>query len=184
MARDLNVRLRSGWFSERSACYLAAGRPSSPRTPGSAPSCRPARVCFAFRTADEAVAAIEAIEADYERHSRAAREIAEQYFRAELVLARLLGGPRACDASAARRERGRLRSLERGVNLGIVEAHERGIVTSASLMVRQPAAGGGSTRRAARLPRLDVGLHVDLGEWFFDDGRWHARVRAGRPRRR
>ena len=45
---------------------------------------------FAFRTADEAVAAIESIEADYERHSRAAREIAEHYFRAETVLTRLL----------------------------------------------------------------------------------------------
>jgi len=64
--------------------------------------------------------------------------------------------------------------LSAGVNLGIVEAHEQGIVTSASLMVRQPAAGA-AARSAARLPRLDVGLHIDLGEWFFADDQWHAR---------
>jgi hypothetical protein len=45
---------------------------------------------FAFNTADEALAAFEAIESDYERHSRAAREIAEEYFRAEKVLAQML----------------------------------------------------------------------------------------------
>jgi chitin disaccharide deacetylase len=64
--------------------------------------------------------------------------------------------------------------LSSGVNLGIVEAHERGIVTSASLMVRQSAAGA-AARDAASLPRLDVGLHIDLGEWFFADGEWHPR---------
>jgi predicted glycoside hydrolase/deacetylase ChbG (UPF0249 family) len=58
-----------------------------------------------------------------------------------------------------------------GVNRGIVEAHERGIVTSASLMVRWPAA-----REAAAyvrdVGRLGLGLHVDLGEWVFRGGRW------------
>ena len=61
--------------------------------------------------------------------------------------------------------------LSPGVNAGIIEAHLRGIVTSASLMVRQPAA-----REAARLarahPGLSVGLHLDLCEWQYRDGVW------------
>jgi len=58
-----------------------------------------------------------------------------------------------------------------GVNRGILRAHREGIVTSASLMVRWPAA-----EHAARSAgRLDLGLHVDLGEWVFHEGQWHAR---------
>src|SRR5919201_1887636 len=60
-----------------------------------------------------------------------------------------------------------------GVNRGIIEAHERGIVTSASLMVRWPAA----TEAAAYArdhPELSLGLHLDLGEWAYRDGEWIA----------
>ena len=60
------------------------------------------------------------------------------------------------------------------VNRGVIEAHERGIVTSASLMVRWPAAVEAATYARAR-PQLSVGLHVDLGEWTFRDGAWAAR---------
>jgi adenylyl-sulfate kinase len=66
--------------------------------------------------------------------------------------------------------------LSRGINEGVARAHERGILTSASLMVR-----GGAARDAAayarRTPSLSVGLHVDLGEWVFRDGRWRERYR-------
>ena len=58
-----------------------------------------------------------------------------------------------------------------GINAGIVEAHERGIVTSASLMVRWPAAGE-AAELARSHPRLGVGLHLDLGEWAYRDGSW------------
>jgi predicted glycoside hydrolase/deacetylase ChbG (UPF0249 family) len=64
--------------------------------------------------------------------------------------------------------------LSVGVNSGIVEAHRRGIVTSASLMVRSPAAIDAAARAAAN-PELAVGLHIDLGEWFYADGTWPAR---------
>src|SRR5260370_3831130 len=58
-----------------------------------------------------------------------------------------------------------------GVNRGIIEAHERGIVTSASLMVRWPAAAEAAAY--ARLhPRLSVGLHLDFGEWVCRGGGW------------
>ena len=90
VARDLNVRLRSGWFSERSACYLAAGRPVITQDTGFGTRLPTGEGLFAFRTTDEALAAFDAVATDWERHSRAARAIAEEYFRAETVLARLM----------------------------------------------------------------------------------------------
>ena len=90
VARDLNVRLRSGWFSERSACYLAAGRPVITQDTGFGNVLPTGEGLFAFNTMEEILAAFEAINSDYERHSRAAREIAEEYFRAETVLAKVL----------------------------------------------------------------------------------------------
>src|SRR5215210_4893477 len=63
--------------------------------------------------------------------------------------------------------------LSDGVNHGILRAHDEGIVTSASLMVRQPAASA-AAGEARRRPRLSVGLHLDLGEWAFRDGGWSA----------
>ncbi len=90
VARDLNVRLRSGWFSERSACYLAAGRPVITQDTGFRTVLPVGEGLFAFDTMDEIVEAFDAINSDYERHSRAARDIAEQYFRAETVMAKLL----------------------------------------------------------------------------------------------
>ena len=90
VARDLNVRLQSGWFSERSACYLAAGRPVITQDTGFGAVLPTGEGLFAFRTSDEAVAAIEEVESDYERHSRAASAIAQEYFRAETVLAKLM----------------------------------------------------------------------------------------------
>jgi predicted glycoside hydrolase/deacetylase ChbG (UPF0249 family) len=59
----------------------------------------------------------------------------------------------------------------RGVNRGIIAARERGIVTSASLMVRWPAAAEAADH-ARRDPGLSVGLHLDLGEWICRDGKW------------
>ena len=61
-----------------------------------------------------------------------------------------------------------------GVNRGIITAHEQGIVTSASLMVRWPAAREAAAYARAH-PELSLGLHVDLGEWACRDGSWVAR---------
>ena len=90
VARDLNVRLRSGWFSERSACYLAAGRPVITQDTGFGTVLPTGAGLFAFNTMDDVLAAFDAVNSNYARHSRAAREIAEEYFRAETVLAKLL----------------------------------------------------------------------------------------------
>jgi predicted glycoside hydrolase/deacetylase ChbG (UPF0249 family) len=61
--------------------------------------------------------------------------------------------------------------LSAAVNEGIFASHERGIVTSASLMVRQGAARAAAELAAAH-PELAVGLHVDLGEWIYERGEW------------
>jgi predicted glycoside hydrolase/deacetylase ChbG (UPF0249 family) len=58
-----------------------------------------------------------------------------------------------------------------GVNEGVAACHERGILTSASLMVRWPAASDAAAYAHAQ-PRLSVGLHVDLSEWTVSDGTW------------
>jgi hypothetical protein len=90
VAKDMVARTRSGWFSERSACYLAAGRPVVTEDTGFGRVLPTGEGLFAFSTMEEAVEAIETVRHDYPRHSRAAREIAREYFRAETVLDRLL----------------------------------------------------------------------------------------------
>jgi hypothetical protein len=90
VAKDQNVRLRSGWFSDRSACYLAAGRPVITQNTGFGACLPTGEGLFAFNTVDEILDAIDAVNADYDRHHRAARAIAEEYFSAETVLTRLL----------------------------------------------------------------------------------------------
>lgn len=90
VAKDQNVRLRSGWFSERSACYLAAGRPVITQDTGFGTVLPTGEGLFAFNTMEDILTAFEAVQADYARHSRAARRIAEEYFRAETVLARVI----------------------------------------------------------------------------------------------
>ena len=58
-----------------------------------------------------------------------------------------------------------------GINAGVLHAHVKGIVTSASLMVRYPDAAGAAAAVLER-PGLSVGLHLDLGEWRYLDGYW------------
>src|SRR2546430_16510979 len=58
-----------------------------------------------------------------------------------------------------------------GVNRGIIHAHDHGIVTSASLMVRRPAAAEAVAYWQDR-PSLSLGLHIDLGEWVFRNECW------------
>jgi hypothetical protein len=90
VAKDQNVRLRSGWFSERSACYLAAGRPVITQDTGFGKILPTGEGLFAFNTMDEILAAFDAIHSNYEKHSRAAKEMAQEYFRAETVLEKVM----------------------------------------------------------------------------------------------
>ncbi len=85
VAKDQNIRLRSGWFSDRSACYLAAGRPVITQETGFSKILPTGRGLFSFRTMEEILSAIDAIASDYQGNCRAAREIAAEYFAAERV---------------------------------------------------------------------------------------------------
>jgi hypothetical protein len=90
VARDQYVRPYTGWFSDRSASYLAAGRPVITQETGFSKTLPTGRGLFGFRDLNDVLAAVDAIESDYEAHSRAALEIAREYFAAEKVLASLL----------------------------------------------------------------------------------------------
>ena len=90
VAKDQNVRLRSGWFSDRAVTYLAAGRPVVTQDTAFSNALPTGEGLFGFSTMEQAVAAIQAINADYERHARAARKIARDCFSHEVVLTELL----------------------------------------------------------------------------------------------
>jgi hypothetical protein len=90
VAKDQNVRLRTGWFSDRSATYLASGRPVVTQETGFSNIFPTGEGLFGFLTMEEAREAIKAISADYTRHSRGALAIAHEYFSHEVVLKRLL----------------------------------------------------------------------------------------------
>ena len=90
VAKHAYVQGQPGWFSERSACYLASGRPVVVQDTGLAGVLPLGEGLLAFRTLEEAAAAIHAVEADPPRHARAARAIAEACFDSDRVLSRLL----------------------------------------------------------------------------------------------
>jgi hypothetical protein len=96
VAKEQYALTRSGWFSDRTVTYLASGRPAVVQDTGFGCALPTGEGLFAFSTPDEAVAGIEAIEADYGRHARAARQIAEEYLSTDRVLSRMLS-----DASLA-----------------------------------------------------------------------------------
>src|SRR5829696_4574130 len=89
-AKEQNVHFRTGWFSERSACYLAAGRPVVLQDTGFGNFLPTGDGLFAFHDSDEAAEAIQAVERDPRRHGRAAREIAREYLSYDVVLGDML----------------------------------------------------------------------------------------------
>jgi hypothetical protein len=89
-AKQVYVAMRSGWFSCRSACYLAAGRPVIVQDTGFGASLPVGRGIVVFEDGDGAAEAISAVENDYEQHARAARRIACEFFDASRVLGRML----------------------------------------------------------------------------------------------
>jgi hypothetical protein len=90
VAKDIYSRANSGWFSDRSACYLAAGRPVVTMRTGFGKFYPVGRGLFEFTTEEEALAGIDAIATDYPGHSRAARALAREYFAADRVIGALL----------------------------------------------------------------------------------------------
>jgi hypothetical protein len=90
VAKDQNVRLRSGWFSDRSTSYLSAGRPVINQETGFSNVYPTGKGLFAFSTMEELIAAVETINSDYEKHCRAAKDIAREYLSHDVVLGRML----------------------------------------------------------------------------------------------
>ena len=84
------VAMNTGFFSDRSAAYLAAGRPVILQDTGFSAHLPVGEGLFAFRTGDDAAGAVEAVRTDYDRHSRAARAIAAEYLDAGKVLGHFL----------------------------------------------------------------------------------------------
>ena len=89
-AKDQNIRLRSGWFSERSVQYLASGRPVITQETGFSKFLPTGKGLFGFKTMDDILAAVDAIESDYEGNCRAARAVAAEYFATEKVVGSLM----------------------------------------------------------------------------------------------
>jgi hypothetical protein len=90
VAKDIYVQPNSGWFSDRSACYLAAGRPVVTMRTGFSKFFPVGRGLFEYSSLEEALAGIDAIATDYAAHSRGARELAREYFASDRVLGALL----------------------------------------------------------------------------------------------
>ncbi len=90
VARDQYVRPRTGWFSDRSACYLASGRPVITQDTAFDKFVPTGEGLFKFSTIEEILAAVDEIESDYERHSAAAHSIAKDFFAAERVVGSLM----------------------------------------------------------------------------------------------
>jgi hypothetical protein len=90
VAKDQNIRFRTGWFSDRSATYLAAGRPVITQETGFSRILPTGTGLFAFSTIEEIIEAVQQINSDYETHCQAAFDIAREYFSHDVVLKRLL----------------------------------------------------------------------------------------------
>lgn len=90
VAKSMYVDTLSGWFSDRSACYLASGKPVLAQDTGFGGALPTGDGLLAFATFDDAVAGIEAILAHPEPHARAARALAEEHLAADRVITRLL----------------------------------------------------------------------------------------------
>jgi len=90
VSKDAVVRTRSGWFSDRSVCFLAAGKPVVTQETGFSTYIPTGEGLFSFSNVDEILAAFEAIAADYTKHARAAHDIAREYFAAEKLLGKML----------------------------------------------------------------------------------------------
>jgi hypothetical protein len=89
-AKPTCMKFQGGWVSDRTLCYLASGKPVVVQHTGTSSILPNGNGMFRFSTMEEAVGAFEAINADYERHCRAARELAEAHFDSRRVMERIL----------------------------------------------------------------------------------------------
>jgi glycosyltransferase involved in cell wall biosynthesis len=175
VAKDQNVRFRTGWFSDRSATYLAAARPVVTQDTGFGANLPTGEGLFAWTTVDEAAAALDAIASDWERHSRAAFEIARREFAHDVVLVPLLTES-GVELPRARRRGARDRGLRVMLvshrfppdALGGVERYTEklsesllALDKSVAVLTRRPDPG--ALRREVELRRSGLPVHVIAG---------------------
>ena len=89
-AQGIYVETQCGWFSDRTVRYLASGKPALVQNTGFSSNLPTGEGLIAYRTLDEAAAGVRSIVSDYQRHSQAARALAEEYFDSDRVLGRLV----------------------------------------------------------------------------------------------
>ncbi len=114
------VHLANAWISDRTLCYLASGKPAIVEDTGPSRILPEAEGLFRFRSLDDAVRALAAVESDYGRHARLARALAEEHFDAQKVAARVLE-----QALAWPRRRSRAGNAQRGTSIVPAEARRR-----------------------------------------------------------
>jgi hypothetical protein len=90
IAKSGYVASRCGWFSDRSLCYLASGRPVLAQETGFSDFIPTGEGLFAFESTEDVLLAIDELKANYIRHARAARAIAQEIFNSDAILSRLL----------------------------------------------------------------------------------------------
>jgi hypothetical protein len=90
VAKNMYVETSGGWFSDRSACYLASGKPVLAQDTGITSIYPTGAGLLTFSSLDEAATGVQEISSDYSRHARAARELAEEFFDSNKVLTALL----------------------------------------------------------------------------------------------
>jgi hypothetical protein len=90
VAKHTYVSTRSGWFSDRTECYLASGRPALVQDTGWTAHLPSGDGLLAFSNVEEAIDGIARITSDYDRHARHASEVARAHFDARVVLPALL----------------------------------------------------------------------------------------------
>jgi hypothetical protein len=147
IAKEGYVVSGCGWFGDRSACYLASGRPVLAQDTGLGESLPTGAGLFLFTTQEEALAAIEGLNRDYARHSRAARAIAEEYLDSDRVLGDLLQAVGAVSGRAHRRAQ------------DVEEAVLSAVLGSRVLAVRRRPSAYRSTA-----PIVELELELDRGE--------------------
>ena len=90
VAKGMYVQARTGWVSDRTACYLASGRPAVVQDTGLGDTLETGLGLLTFTTPEEAISAARTVHADWNRHARAARALAEERFDSDRVLGRVL----------------------------------------------------------------------------------------------
>jgi hypothetical protein len=90
VAKHAYVANRSGWFSDRTECYLAAGRPAIVQDTGWSGHLPSGMGLLPFSTPDEAIEALARVSVDWAAHSRAAADIAREHFDSSVILSRLI----------------------------------------------------------------------------------------------